>query len=67
MPPRKPHKSKPTLGLECGLEIPKFLQDYKNMLGENSVFSKQLRKERESGFQEIDEIEFEKEEEVGYY
>lgn len=28
------------------------------MLGENSVFSKQLRKERDSGYDEIDEQTF---------
>lgn len=50
MPPR--HKStKPTLGLDCGLSIPKFLQPYQDMLGDNSVFKDQVRKQREEAWE----------------
>lgn len=41
-----------SLGLECGLEIPKFLREYKNLLSEDSVFRKSMRKELETGFEE---------------
>ena len=41
-----------SLGLECGLEIPKFLREYKNLLSEDSVFRKSMRKEMETGFEE---------------
>ena len=58
MPPNKQPRGRRGPELECSLEIPKFLQGYKDMLGENSVFSKQLRKERDSGYDEIDEQTF---------
>lgn len=37
---------------ECGLTIPKFLQPYKDMLGDDSVFRNQIRQERENAFEE---------------
>ena len=47
MSQRRKQSSKPNLGLDCGLSIPKFLQPYQNMLGENSVYKDQVRKQRE--------------------
>ena len=41
-----------SLGLECGLEIPKFLREYKNLLCEDYVLRKSLRKELDTGFEE---------------
>ena len=46
------NNKKKGLGLECGLEIPKFLREYKNLLSEDSVFRKSMRKELETGFEE---------------
>ena len=37
---------------ECGLTIPKFLQPYKDMLGNDSVFRNQIRQERENAFED---------------
>ena len=54
MPKNKQPRGRRGPELEYNLEIPKFLQGYKDMLGENFVFSKQLRKERDSGYDEID-------------
>lgn len=47
------NKGKPlskSLGLECGLTIPKFLQPYQDMLGKDSVFRASIHSEREDGF-----------------
>ena len=46
---RKNTKS-PGSEFECGLTIPKFLQPYKDMLGNDSVFRNQIRQERENAF-----------------
>lgn len=39
-----------SLGLECGLTIPKFLQPYQDMLGKDSVFRATMHSEREEAF-----------------
>ena len=47
------NKRKPlskSLGLECGLTIPKFLQPYQDMLGKDSVFRTSVQSEREDAF-----------------
>lgn len=58
MPPRKKSSSKNDLGFECGLSIPKFLQPYQDMLGDNSVFKDQVRKQREVAWEKQQILDF---------
>ena len=51
MPPRRNGSLKNDFGLDCGLSIPKFLQPYQDMLGDNSVFKDQIRKQREVAYE----------------
>lgn len=66
MPPRRNHSSKPSLGLDCGLTVPKFLQPYQDMLGENSVFKSQIRKEKEEAWDNQQEVNTEQQELVRF-
>lgn len=52
---KKKNSQKDGTGFECGLSIPKFLQPYKEMLGNDSVFRNQIRQERENAFAEQEE------------